>query len=355
MNTSKKTFKESWKSEISAELITKQGLRLSEIKIDGEKIYWLEGRPKESGRYVIVSKSLNESKARDILPRGYNSRNSVHEYGGASFTVKNDKVFFTNWDDQRIYCIDDKKIFPITPSPHLEKSLRYSDLILTKDTKWIICIRENHDNEGEPINEIVAVKTDGSFHVKILISGNDFYSSPRLNKNNDKLTWTQWSHPNMPWDETELCSAPIDSKNCSIGEINFIAGGGGISILQPEWSDKGELIYVSDESGWWNLHKSNNGKNKNILDEPKEHAGPSWQFGFKTYDFYKKDNIILRGLSDDKKEGLIRILDLNGKIKEEINLDHTQISYLNVHGDNLFFIGSSPSKNDEIIKYCIED
>ena len=89
MNTSKKTFKESWKSEISAELITKQGLRLSEIKIDGEKIYWLEGRPKESGRYVIVSKSLNESKVRDILPRGYNSRNSVHEYGGASFTVKN--------------------------------------------------------------------------------------------------------------------------------------------------------------------------------------------------------------------------------------------------------------------------
>lgn len=355
MNISKKTFKESWKSEISAELITKQGLRLSEIKIDGEKIYWLEGRPKESGRYVIVSKSLNESNVKDILPRGYNSRNSVHEYGGASFTVKNDKVFFTNWDDQRIYCIDDKKIFPITPSSHLEKSLRYSDLTLTKDIKWIICIRENHDNEGEPINEIVAVKTDGSFDVKILISGNDFYSSPRLNKNNDKLTWTQWNHPNMPWDETELCSAQIDSKNCSIGEINFIAGGDGISILQPNWSDKGELVYVSDESGWWNLHKSNNGKNKNILDESKEHAGPSWQFGFKTYDFYKKDNIIIRGLSDDKKEGLIRILDLNGTIKEEINLDHTQISYLNVHGDNLFFIGSSPSKNDEIIKYGIED
>ncbi|MAR35183.1 MAG: peptidase [Chloroflexi bacterium] len=355
MNINNKTFTESWKSEISAELITKQGLRLSEIKIDGEKIYWLEGRPEESGRYVIVSKSLNESKIIDVLPRGYNSRNSVHEYGGASFTVKNNKVFFTNWDDQRIYCIDNKKIFPVTPSPHAEKSLRYSDLTLTEDAKWLICIRENHKNEGEPINEIVALKTDGSFEVKILISGNDFYSSPRLNKNNDKLTWTQWNHPNMPWDETELCTAQIDLKNCSIGEINFIAGGNGVSILQPEWSDKGELIYVSDESGWWNLHKSNNGKNKNILDESKEHAGPSWQFGFKTYDFYKKENIILRGLSDDKKEGLIRILDLNGIIREEINLHYTQISYLNVHGANLFFIGSSPSRNDEIIKYSIED
>tara|TARA_Y100001970_G_C14233915_1_gene860616 strand:- start:1450 stop:3405 length:1956 start_codon:yes stop_codon:yes gene_type:complete len=355
MNINNKTYIESWKSEISAELITKQGLRLSEIKIDGEKIYWLEGRPEESGRYVIVSKSLNKSDQIDVLPQGYNSRNSVHEYGGASFTVKNNKIFFTNWDDQRIYCIKDQKIFPITPSPDIEKSLRYSDLILTEDTKWIICVRENHNNDGEPVNEIVSVKTDGSFDVKILISGKDFYSSPRINKSNDKLAWTQWDHPNMPWDETELCSAKIDSKTCSLGGINFIAGGTDKSILQPEWADNGELIYVSDESGWWNLHKSDNGKNNNILDESKEHAGPSWQFGFKTYDFYKKDNIILKGLSDDKKYGLIRILGLNGIIKKEIKLDYTQISYLNVLGDNLFFIGSSPSKNDEIIKYGIED
>ena len=355
MSTTNKPFIESWKSEISAELITKQGLRLSEIKVDGEKIYWLEGRPEESGRYVIVSKSLNQSDVVDVLPKGYNSRNSVHEYGGASFVVKNDKIFFTNWDDQRIYCIDDQKIFPITLSPDIEKSFRYSDLILTQDLKWIICVRENHNNEGEPINEIVAIKTDGSFDVKILISGKDFYSSPRLNKSNDKLAWTQWNHPNMPWDETELCATEIDSKNCITREINIIAGGNKKSILQPEWADSGELIYVSDQSGWWNLHKSDNGKNNNILDEFKEHAGPSWQFGFKTYDFYKNDNIILRGLSEDKRYGLIRVLDLNGIIKEEIKLDYTQISYLNVLGDNLFFIGSSPSKNDEIIKYGIED
>ena len=133
MNKKNNSYYESWESEISAELITKQGLRLSEVKIDDERIYWLEGRPEESGRYVIVSRKINEKKIIDILPKGYNSRNAVHEYGGASFTVQQGKVFFTNWDDQRIYCIDNNKIFPISAEPEVNRGFRYADLILTMD------------------------------------------------------------------------------------------------------------------------------------------------------------------------------------------------------------------------------
>ncbi|MFL2665489.1 MAG: alpha/beta hydrolase family protein [Dehalococcoidia bacterium] len=354
MNKKNNSYYESWESEISAELITKQGLRLSEVKIDDERIYWLEGRPEESGRYVIVSRKINEKKIIDILPKGYNSRNAVHEYGGASFTVQQGKVFFTNWDDQRIYCIDNNKIFPISAEPEVNRGFRYADLILTMDSKWIICVREDHNVKGEPKNEIVAITTDGSFNLEVLLTGSDFYSSPRLNKQNDKLSWTEWNHPNMPWDGSELKQANIDISNCSIEKSEFISGGVDTSILQPEWSDSGELFFVSDESGWWNLHKNEEGENINILDESKEHAGPSWQFGFKTYDFYEEDKIILRGLSENKKNGLIRILDFSGNIKEEIGIPYTHISYINVLGENLFFIGSSPSKNDELVKYNLQ-
>ena len=42
-------------------------------------------------------------------------RNSVHEYGGGSYDVKDGVVYFCNWDDQRIYkSLPNKSPIPIT-------------------------------------------------------------------------------------------------------------------------------------------------------------------------------------------------------------------------------------------------
>ena len=84
----------------------------------------------------------------------------------------------------------------------------------------------------------------------------------------------------MPWDGTELFIGNFESK--SNLEKKHIDGSKNISIIQPEWSSSGELIYISDESGWWNLSKYSKGKNSTILSEESDHGGPSWQFGFST-------------------------------------------------------------------------
>lgn len=70
-----------WRSPFSSDLIVSESIRLSEALIDGEDIYWLEGRPSEGGCNVIVRLS-GEGKEEDILSPPYNARTLVHEYGG---------------------------------------------------------------------------------------------------------------------------------------------------------------------------------------------------------------------------------------------------------------------------------
>ena len=91
----------SWKSPITARLIAAGGLKLAEVRVDGPDVYWLEGRPEEAGRYVIVRRSPDGSTV-DINPERFNARNAVHEYGGGAYAVRDGVVYFVNWDDQRI-------------------------------------------------------------------------------------------------------------------------------------------------------------------------------------------------------------------------------------------------------------
>ena len=333
----------SWDSEISPQKIVEGGLIFSEIRTNDSNIYFLEGRPSESGRYVIV-KQNSDGTTEDIFTQNYNSRNAVHEYGGGSYAVGKQNLYFSNWEDQKIYSVNGKNISPITEEPDNPRALRYADLTLSNDEKWLFCVRETHFENKEAKNELVAVSTEKKSTI-ILASGRDFYSSPRQNPNNNEICWLEWDHPNMPWDGTELFIGNFESK--SNLEKKHIDGSKNISIIQPEWSSSGELIYISDESGWWNLSKYSKGKNSTILSEESDHGGPSWQFGFSTY-FIKDDFIYLRGKSKKSNKGLIRKINFSGEIIEEIKVKHTSIGYISNINNNVVYIGSSPNSNSEI-------
>src|SRR5438093_1533830 len=91
----------SWKSPITSDLIVAQSIALSEARLDGEKIYWLEGRPQEQGRFVVVGADWRGGNARDLTPEPYSARTRVHEYGGASWTVADGDVHFSTFSDGR--------------------------------------------------------------------------------------------------------------------------------------------------------------------------------------------------------------------------------------------------------------
>lgn len=343
----------SWTSPVSAKSIASGGLKLSEIRVDGDDIYWLECRPQESGRYVIVRCKKNGFIS-DVFPETFNARNSVHEYGGGTYAVKDETIYFTNWKDQRIYKISGNNLpIPITHEPLIPSGERYADLTISTDSNWIFCVRERHFKNREPDNELIAINTKGSNEVYVLSRGYDFYSSPRQNPLNSKICWLSWKHPNMPWDGSELWIGDFDETECKISNRKFITGGETTSIIQPEWSSDGTLVFITDESGWWNVSKYENKKIVPIVSEEIDHGGPSWQFGFRTYYLNHHGDLILP--DSNEQSGRIRKFNLRGELQEEINIPHTSISDLTIFRSEVLFIGASPLSVSEIIMMSLHN
>jgi hypothetical protein len=118
----------SWASPISIEMAVAGSLRLREARLDGDDVYWIEGRPAEKGRQVIVR--WRDGMARDVTPAGLNARTMVHEYGGGAYAVDDGEVFFSNLADGRLYrqSAGDSTASPITP----EGPFRYADMIVDR-------------------------------------------------------------------------------------------------------------------------------------------------------------------------------------------------------------------------------
>ena len=92
----------SWKSPITSDLIVSEVVGLSQPTIDGDDIYWIEMRPSEGGRSVIVRRDSG-GLVGDVNPQPFNARTRVHEYGGGDYVVRDGSVYFSNFADQRLY------------------------------------------------------------------------------------------------------------------------------------------------------------------------------------------------------------------------------------------------------------
>ena len=81
----------SWASPFRIERLTDRVVFLSEPRGIGGVRWWLEGRPDESGRQVLVRRELDGTLTR-MTPTGFNARSRVHEYGGGATLVSGDLV-----------------------------------------------------------------------------------------------------------------------------------------------------------------------------------------------------------------------------------------------------------------------
>ncbi len=343
----------SWKSPITSDLIVKESIGLSQLKLDGDDIYWIEMRPSEGGRQVIVRRPKDGQSA-DVTPREFNARTRVHEYGGGDYAVHDGVVYFSNFADQQLY----RQAENSNPELIAKKGgqdvrapsgdLRYADAVIDTKRDRLICVREDHrEKDREATNTLASVPFDGG-EAQVLVSGQNFYSSPRVSPDGSRLAWLQWNHPNMPWDGCELWAAEF-ALDGSITNQKLVAGGLEESIFQPEWSPDGMLYFVSDRSGWWNIHRiSEGGAIECVCEMEAEFGMPQWVFGLSTYAFESADRIVCAFA----EQGIWRLglIDPRAQQIERIETPYTEISFVRAASGRAVFRAASPNQPFSIIE-----
>jgi dipeptidyl aminopeptidase/acylaminoacyl peptidase len=338
----------SWKSPITSDLIVTATVGLGQIALDGEDTYWVELRPSEGGRNCIVRRTP-DGRISDVTPQGFNARTRVHEYGGGDFAVRAGTVYFSNFADQRAYSqTQGSAPRPITP----DEKLRYSDFFIDDGRARLYAVREDHRTEGrEAVNTIVSLGLEGEGNEdggRVLVSGNDFYSSPRLSPDGSRLAWLTWNHPNMPWDGCELWVGEL-GEGGTLNNPRRVAGGEEESIFQPEWSPSGALYFASDRSNWWNIYRLNeDGSAEAMCEMEAEFGMPQWVFGMSTYAFASGEQIVCA--YNVRGDWSLATLDTSSKRLEKIELPYTEIGGVRAAARRAVFRAASPTERLAVVE-----
>jgi len=340
----------SWTSPITVDLLVGATVGLSYPDVSADGVYWLEGRPHEAGRVALVFRP-NGGEAVDVVPESFNVRTRVHEYGGGAWWRHGEVVFASSFDDGRIYRFDTPgaEPLPITPEPPEPSSLRYADGVVTPDGRVVVCVRERHEG-GEVLNELVTFPADGSEEPRLLASGHDFYASPRLDPSGTRLAWITWDHPRMPFDGTELHVATF-GQDGTLADERTVAGGETESVVDPQWSPEGDLLFVSDRTGWWNLYSLRGDHMRPLAPTEGEFSEPWWVFARERYAFLPDGRIacvVTRAARDS-----LELLDLATGRLEPVDLPYSVYAGLRGEGDRLVAVAGSSTEPLAIIGYDV--
>ncbi len=289
----------SWESPVTTELVVGRTVGLSAPAADGADLYWLESRPSESGRTVLVRRAADGTIA-DLTPPPFNVGTRVHEYGGGAYTVRDGVVLFSDRRDGHLWLLvpgaAPREIVAVD-------GCRYADFGFVPERDAVVCVREDHRARDPAAAEaslvlldLAAAAAPAENEGTVLRRGPDFLSSPRVAPDGKTLAWIEWNHPDMPWDATTLCVASFDGA--TLGAARRGAGGDAESVLQPAWSPEGVLHFCSDRSGWWNVHRWRDGAVEAVTALAAEIGGAHWVFGQRYFTFLS-DGRLLAAVTED--------------------------------------------------------
>ncbi len=289
-----------WASPISAASLARGAIGVSDLRTADGRLFWLESRPDEGGRMVLMTRA--DGEARQLTPAGFNVRTRVHEYGGAPYVVIDKTVYFSNFSDQKLYAQPIGGESAEAPSALTPEGYRYADLVAAPG-EGLIGVREDHTDPADVKNAVVRLSGKAGDAGEVLFGDSDFVAYPRVSPDGKRLAWMAWDHPNMPWDDTTLLVAELTAEG--LGATEAVAGGVGKSAMEPKWGADGTLYFISDRSGFWNLYAWADGEARPVLPSDAEFAGPLWGFGQSNYVPLADGRIVARRHGPDHDELLV--------------------------------------------------
>jgi len=335
-----------WVSPITSGRVAAAMVELLDVQFDRDAVLWIEGRPQEGGRHVLV-RQPHDGASIDVLPPAHAARTRVHEYGGAAALVAGGTVWFSSFRDQRLYRLDGNGT-PVALSPEVpDAALRYADGRIDGQRRLWIGVREDHrDAAREAVNTIVARHADAAGPDTVLLQGHDFYAAPRLSPDGQRLAWLAWDHPDMPWTGAQLWVG--DFNGSGVANARKVAGCTGDSVCQPEWSPDGVLHFVSDRSGWWNLHRLEaSGALANVCPRAAEFARPQWKLGMSNYAFQSATEVVCACIEGGR--GTLALLDLARGTLAPFDLPYTEFSSVKAQAGKVAFIGGGASVASAVV------
>jgi dipeptidyl aminopeptidase/acylaminoacyl peptidase len=321
----------SWPSPLSVEQAAGAQRRFLQPRVLGGAVYWLEGRPEEGGR-VVLMRHMGADRE-ELTPRPFSVRSRAHEYGGGAYLPAENGAFFCNDADQCIYRVESGGPRCITaPGPR-----RFADLLLDLPRQRLIAVCEETTGNVHRDLLVSIALADGA--VTPLKQGADFYSSPTLSPDGDSLAWISWDDPQMPWDGSELWLAHVAADG-TLHEPQRVAGGIRESVFQPRWSPDGVLHFVSDRSGYWNLYRHTQDAVHPVCPDTADYGFAQWVFGMSTYGFLSAEEIAAVRVEQGRSEA-VRIHLADGT-RGPLTVRYSHIEHLDAAAGRISMVAGAP-------------
>lgn len=252
-------------AEFSAAQAVAAGTDFAELTASPAGLFWNEFRPADGACRVW---HWQHHQARCLTPDGFSVRSRVYEYGGRSFCLGDDGLVFVNEKDQQVYTqgLDGSLPHALTQ----DANCRYGDV------QWhdglVLAVEEHH---GEQVEHRLVTLGEGCREV--LAEGADFYASPTVSADGQRLAWVEWDRPAQPWTLTRLmCRAR--RADGQWGPAQCIAADDE-SLQQPRFDGEGRLYCLSDRNGFWQPWGEVDGHWQALPAELADHAAAPWQLG----------------------------------------------------------------------------
>ncbi len=359
-----------WPSPLTAADVASAKVSLSELCSDGTALYWLESRPAEGGRVVLVRG--HAGKVRDHSPGGVSIRSRVHEYGGGAVclvTGAGEGAFaYVDHSDQRVWLCEDplgRAAAPraLSPLPPSDETHRHGGLAATPDGSWVLAVREEHRTDGRrrPGRAVVALSTTSTEpRACIVVEGHDFFGTARVDPAGERLAVVAWDHPEMPWDSSLLLVVQLAVTQDGSGHRvlvpsvspTTVAGCPGESVGQPAWHRNGALRSVSDRRGWWQPYvqagRSESEDRHTLADVDAEFHAPDWVLGQSTMAELADGTVVAR-MSAGGRDSVVALHPDPVATAPDVlapprvlEQPCVTVTALCAHGDGVAFLGSTP-------------
>lgn len=351
-----------WASHLDLEAVLDKGRQPNYPFIHDRQLYWLQAlSAEEQGRTALV----RESDTHDyeiITPENFDIRTRVNEYGGKCFCIVDDYIVFNNFLDGSLYAqrlSSDNAPLKLAMW-HDQKIPGFADLVASPDCKWIVAVMEVPHPEGENRCRIVKIEWDprrlgngGHHQIETLASGADFYASPTISADQSRLAWIEWSHPCMPWDQTRLACAGLDSNGQLLhNSCTTVIDREDWSVCQIGFMQNGDLIFISDnpDCDFWNFYRwSASGELAQISHEQGEFGEPHWVFGQARWQELSA-GVIAAVLTDQSGDRIVELQTTTGHCR---NLTRQEAAFRHLsrgENDSLLCVASYENRMSSIVQ-----